>query len=391
MYRISSIGEIIVKDDGNGINIDNILIDNPKANIFVFRRGNYLLTRNLKIDRKNITFIGSNSDKVHIFQTNTAQDGFDIESDGFKMINISVHVEHDDKVALVFAKCSNTIISNCYIYGNATTFSIFYAGPEIKAGQETLDTYFNNKLDKNNVFINNVVYSQWSGDSVSFSLQKNSTFENNIIRGGKVAIYMCNNISFKKNTIYDSTSEGVFISLPSHNIDMQNNRIYECKNSGIKISNQLEHGDFNISPYDITIKKNFISDPGTTAIEINDVIKIKICDNKLIGSNHNGIYVLRSSDVQMCKNKISYFTTAIFVYDSNNNSIKKNKIFSIYPLVAKYFVELVNSKNNIIINNIFKGNFINNIIKFDASDNNVIENNVYDKYYTRNEEKLVMR
>jgi parallel beta-helix repeat protein len=372
--------------------IDNIFIDNPESTKFLFKKGNYYLTKNLKIDKENINFIGSKSEDVHIFQENTDSDGFDIEASYFELKNISVHVEHDGKVALSFAGCSNTRVENCYIYGNATTFSIFYAGPEVSAGSETLTTYYRNELDSNNVFKNNVVYSKWAGDSVSFSLQKDSDFTNNIIRGGKIAIYMCRNIMIKNNTIYDSSSEGVFISLPSHDLKIYDNKIYECKSSGIKIANQLEHGSVSRSPSNIVIKRNKIYDTAFNAIELNDVDTAIISDNIFIGADSNGLYVLRSKNVKIEKNKISYFKIGIIFYDSNDNELIGNGLYSVYPFSATSFVQLGKSYHNTLINNEVKGNILGKFVdEFEGSEDNIIDNNNYEKYYSKKEEIQIMK
>lgn len=372
-------------------NIDNIIIDNPDVTDFFFIDGVYFLTKKLLINKPYISFGGTSAKKVHIIQNNPDQDGFDIEADYFKMYDISLHVTHPGRVTIVFADCNNTSVSNCFFYGSPDTFTIFYAGPQIKAGIDTLNAYNENRLDSGNKFYKNTIYSKWSGDAVSFSLQKNGLVQSNIIRGGKFAIYMCNDVKVANNTIYDSTSHGIFVSLPSHNIDIVKNNIYECTNSGITIKNQLEHGEFNSSPYYITILKNKIYDMSFHGVEINDGININIENNTIMSKYNTTIYAQNSSQLTIINNQLAYFKYGVRILNSNNISTVNNDMLSIFPYTCKTFINFSGSSEITISDNILKGLYITNTVDIVNSLNVEINNNTEENYYDYQEENKLIK
>ena len=379
-----------------GSNIDNIFTMNPTRNIFIFKKGNYYLTKVLHVTRPNIFFIGqsNNTSDVHIYQQDNTKDGIAVSANGFQMRYISLHDEYDYKVAFTCANVNDSIVEYCYFYGNKKTFSVFYAGPKILTeGQSTLDGYTNNVLDKNNIFRHNVVYSQWSGDSVSFSLQFNGLFTNNIIRGGKLAVYMCKKTTIKLNTIYDSIDSGIHISLPSENLHILRNKIYECKASGIKISNQGEHGAFTPKVYKIYIKYNIIYDSKSNAIELNDVINCVISYNKLVSSETFGIYALRSKNVKIHNNVLSYFKVAVWIESSSYVNVYSNYFMSVYPDQGDNLVKLsIDSNNNSLYDNKSEG-----IVKYAkyivpaTSLNNTTSNNIHSDFYSYENEIKTMK
>lgn len=373
--------------------IDDIFTANPDILIFHFPDGNYYLTDILKVTVPNISFIGTsgNPKNVHIFQNNTLRDGLAINANNFNMQYISIHDSHDGKIALTVAGSSNNTVQNCYFYGNKTTFTIFYAGPKnLLEGVSTLNAYSSNNLDMNNVFKNNVVYSQWSGDCVSFSLQVNGIFNNNIIRGGKLAIYMCKKSNFTNNIIYDSINSGIHVSFPSHNLNIVSNKIYECDASGIKLSNQVEHGTFTTTPYNITIRNNYIYDAKVNAIELNDANKCTIRTNKFISSETYGIYALRCTNLTINNNKISYFQVAFWLEATTYCNLFQNTCMSVYPDEGQNVVKTTpDSNNNIVYDNNVYGKIIYD--KYALSAGNSEYNNAYYEYYDIGEEANIMK
>lgn len=378
-------------------NIDDIFTVNATYTSFCFEKGDFFITNKLMIPKSNVKMYSrsGNPVDVHIFQNSNIHDGLVLNYVNNVMIqDISIHVTAPGKIALTEASCNYVTIKNCYIYGTSNTFTVFFAGPKnITEGQQTLDAYYNNKLDNRNKFINNVIYSNWSGDSVSFSLQKNGSFNNNIIRGGKVAIYMCNNVNVNRNTIYDSTSQGIYISMPTKNINISRNKIYECMNSNIKIDNQTEHGIFPISESNINITNNYFYDAHYSAIELGNCKKVSILNNKFVQTDRYSIYCLNSNDININNNTISYSIVTLWLENSNYVNFDSNLIYSVYPDHTNNVVKMVlNSTNNNIINNTIKGIVKFNLFAVDSSCiNNNITNNITQKYYTRSEELDIMK
>lgn len=383
-----------------GSNIDDILTANPSKTTFYFGRGKYYLTKMLNINRPNISFFNNDrlhsetnglaAQKVHIFQLNVKQDGINVIARDFTMRDISVHDTYDGKVALTVAGVSNCRIEHCYFYGNRTTFSIYFAGPKgIVEGQATLDAFDNNQLDFNNTFSHNVIYSQWSGDAVSFSLQSGSTFSDNIVRGGKVAVYMCRDTMIERNHIYDSDQVGIFVSLPCVRVSLKQNKIYECKSAGIKVSNQMEHGTFlTHENYQLNINSNYIYDSETNAIELNNVSGAKIKRNRCIRTGRNSIYSLFGNKLDMFENKLVQFRVGIWLEDTSHCNIKENRFLSVYPDESHNVVKLSPTCNhNSIHGNIGKGKFMYDdyILPIETTGNE-LGINFYFEYYMREEE-----
>lgn len=289
-------------------------------------------------------------------------------------------------------------VSNCYFYGNSDYFTIIMAGPQVQAGQDTLVAFQENKLDTFNRFINNVVYSSWSGDAVSFSLQSKSVFNNNIIRGGKVAIYMCRDSVVTHNTVYDSSSEGFFISLPCIDVIVANNTIRSVEASGIKVSKQLEHGSYDFADYGLRILKNRL-ERCLLGFAINYLHDGYIFENSVVDSGHSCFYLVDCQKVSIEKNEFAGFTTAVNIFFSREVSLVNNKFYSIYPREANMFAILIDTNQSYLIDNIIGGNFTGFHLIRDIYDEdseygehieNVYNNNILDPFYQHDEERKIM-
>jgi hypothetical protein len=98
-----------------------------------------------------------------------------------------------------------------------------------------------NQLDDENVFENNTVYSDFIGDGISFSLQKNGEVRYNNVFGSSISFYMCRYSQVLGNLIQDSPLSGISYSLPAYNNRIERNIILRSINSGIRVSCNLEH------------------------------------------------------------------------------------------------------------------------------------------------------
>lgn len=377
-------------------NIDNILLNYPSGRIFKFPPGNYYLTKTFVINKSNIKFTGTTvkENDTHIFQTNTSADGISIVSCNKIVIeNLSLHVEHVNCVALVGASINNCIIQNCYFYGNSNTFTIYLAGPtHLLAGTNTLNAYNTNVIDNGNIFRKNVVYSNWSGDCLSFSLQNNGILTGNVVRGGKIAVYMCKNCAITANNIYDSSDIGIFVSLPSHNLTIRGNVIYECNVTGIKVADQIEHGSFTTTPYNMLISENKIVDPTSSDIEINNGMNIIIENNSLISASVYGIYALNSSNLTIRNNKIAYFNVSVWFETVINSLITGNLIMSVFPNEGNNAIKFSkDSTGNTIQNNTTKGKLKYDIYAIPNEAGATMIGNVYNMYYEKEEELAIIK
>ena len=391
-----------------GDNLNVVIAANPLVTKYTLPIGTYYLDDILTITRNNLSIIGlGKASETHIYQQNVNRDGINIRADSVVIKNVSVHVPHSKRVALTVAGCNKSKVTKCYFYGSRDFFTIYYAGPPVKAGEATINAYLSNQLDNRHNFSKNVVYANYSGDAVSFSLQYDGRFVGNIIRGGKLAVYMCRDSQIDNNHIYDSNSHGIYVSLPSHNLTISNNNMYECKNSSLIIKQQREHTYLNgdaipISDYNMTIDGNCFYDNDYFGIEINEGQNINITNNKFLHNEVRGLYLQSCSNIVIKDNILSYFKIAIELLNISECQICNNTFYSVYPvatekgiILSTYVVNGVMgvNLNNTVSNNYFKGQITYPITVTDQKpdDTNIVANNNYDQFYDYQEEIRLLK
>lgn len=374
--------------------IDNIFVLNPTITTFIFQPGTYKLINILKILQPNIKLVGYTgvARDVMILQTMN-HDGILLRSDSIVLQDISIKCTFSQKVTLTVSSANNTLVSGCWLYCSSDTFGIYYSGPSnLTAGQSTLDAYYGYNLDTGNIFYNNIVYTNFSGDSVAFCLQYNSQFVKNFIRGGKAAIYMCRTCNVYGNTIMDSNSNGLFVSLPSDYLTITCNKICNSTYSGLVIKDQLEHGNFTRYSYNIIINYNTIFGSKFYGIELNNGTDVVVTNNKVINGNLMGIYSYNGVDVMIKSNKIAYFATCgVFLENDIGGDVKSNDIMSIYPNFGKNGIKLTNTTTNITVNNNNMDGMYQYDLIADSGSGNTVSSNTITPYYTMTDEKNVYR
>lgn len=379
-----------------GSTLDGMISAHPTINRFILQTGDFYLNDKLLVDRERVTIKSESGQAtdVNIFQNDPSKDSIVFNyAHRSRLVNLSVHNRHPGRVALTVAGSNLTKVTGCKIYGNSTTFSVYYAGPKnLTEGADTLQAYQDGELDDGNIFNTNVVYSVWAGDSVSFSLQKNGRFENNIIRGGKVAAYMCRDTTIKRNIIFDSTTNGIYLSFPSHNLTISHNRIYECKHSGIKMANQSEHGTFTETDYNIQVLQNNIYDSGIYGMEINHGHAININQNKANSTDIFFIYVLNSTDITIQANVCYDFKVAVWSESSDHVVVDGNTFNSIYPTEGENVVKFVASTNSQISNNVVGGHLVYDYYAIDGASTGIsFFGNSRHLYFSYPEERAMCR
>lgn len=361
--------------------LDKLFIMYPNITLFVLKKGIYYLSRPLVIDKEGINIIGesNNAYDVHIYQQTGVDDGIVINANKITIRGISIHVENGENVCLSHFDANWTTVENCKFYGSDSYFTVFYAGPsQLLQGESTINGYENDVLDMHNIFDNNIVYTKWSGDAVSMSLQKYNSFRNNLIRGGKVAIYLCKESKVTNNKIYDSASNGIIVSLPSHNIEISNNTIACSHDGSIVVRPQVEHGEYASINHNIHIFNNVIRDSKYIGIEINNTDLINIYSNSILFSQNYGMYSLNSSNVFIDDNKIISRYRHIGFDNSDDNIIRNNIMWSTYPNLCDHAIILIESSNNRIDDNMFYGFYTSipiNIVPNNNIINNITTNN----------------
>lgn len=362
--------------------LDDLLTRHPHVDNFYFERGHYVISKPLVIDRENVVFAGLHqAPDVHITQTTSEKDALVIRASRVSVHHLSVHCEEGSGIAITHADVSWTSIEHCHIYGSETYFAVYMAGSTLTPGPETLQGYNDGVLDQYNVFDNNVVYSKWSGDAISFSLQRYGSVRNNVVRGGQFSIYMVRDCVVPNNHVYDSSSYGIGISLPSHDVIVSNNHIEKCQSSGIAMRPQLEHGEFDKDVYNITVQNNVIENVDYLGIEVTDVSNVVVKSNYVRRSKDNAVYILRSDNVRVEDNRLSYFPKGIMLdVGTHDTVVYRNRLFSIYPDEAVFGVWMeVDVHDNSVTENSLYGHYSNTDIK-DLGTENTNEGNIVYPY-----------
>jgi hypothetical protein len=385
--------QTMIIDSGTYSVLDNLFNDHPNILYFYFLPGRYTITKILKVLTNGVQLIGTgaNPTDVYITQVNISDGLALIEVQNVVINNISIECKKSQQCALVTESINNTLVQNCHFYGTSDFFTIYYAGPtNLPAGHDTINAFMSKKLDSNNQFINNTVYSDWAGDAVSYSLQINGSFNNNFIRGGRLAVYMCRNCLIVKNTISDSTSHGIYVSFPSSNLKIYNNMIYNSTYAGINLENQMEHGSFTPYNYVIDIAANTIFESDYYAIEMAYANGVTIRKNRLSCSQIMGVYAYASINISVYSNDLAYFSVGIWFEATTNSFIQSNRVMSIYPDLGNNAIKLTaTSPNNSVSGNLIQGQYNYDLIA-DSANNNPTET-IYEEFYLLPNEIQIFR
>lgn len=371
--------------------IDDLLRWYPSIRKFYFSPGNYYLTRQFDIKTQGIIFESTTKDSkdVHLFQLTPTINGLNIEADNVSLKNISIHCEHDDSICLTVSNASRTSVTGCRFFGSQNNFTIYYAGKRYLDGNELLNGYLSKNMDSSNIFDNNIVYTQWSGDAVSFSLQYNGTVRNNVVRGGKLAIYCCRDTFVTHNLISDSTSQGIYLSTPTSNVRISNNRIMDSTAAAIKIDKQREHPLLEAESESIDVSNNYLVDSKYFGIEVADTKNFVLSSNKIYWTVDVGIYMLRSSHGVLDKNIIAHYNKGIvFDVETKNILMTSNWLASIYPEEAQHSILLeVDTSDNVIRENKISGETKSDQIK-NLGTNTIVDNTIL-KYHQHEDEQTL--
>ena len=297
---LSACGIIFDKDDSDSDSIDTIKVDDPgilvtvgtsnsddfssisdalndgRKNIFV-KNGIYELDQEIIISTDGTKVAGESAEGVQVIQTNPEKDLLIIRADNVTIENITLDTQTNSaQAALVEGGGSGILIKNNIIKGSNKIFALFFAGPRVSSeganiGQEekdeTIDVYLENgesplDFSTGNEIVGNYISSEFLGDGISFSIQKNGIFHENIIEGAMISVYLCKDTIVENNTVNNSLQHGIFLTLPSENVTLAGNTISAPRYNGIHVQPQYqEHGyiDEGIISSGIEIKKNIIN------------------------------------------------------------------------------------------------------------------------------------
>ena len=374
-------GEILYVDQSNFSNLQ-MIIDQVNLRKIIFRNGHYEIEQPIKIDKNYIEISSENDDPTDVIITNSKINGYVIILSNCHHVTIrglTLSAKMNTSIALTVENSNHTLVEKCRFFGGDDHFTVYYSGPKLDAGPPTLNAYDNDILNVNNIFYNNIIYSNWNGDTLAFSLQKFGKVYNNVFCGGKIAIYMVKDSEIFYNKIFDSHSHGIVVSIPSQRLVIIGNYIQSSTSSAINLMNQIEHGPYNgiipIEGHQIVINANVIEDSKHIGIELTDANTVEIKQN-VISNSVNGIYLHKSKSCKVYENNIKSCHIGIAIdVESENNLVSENKILSYYPVLTKWaIVSHLNTSDNKVTDNSFLGQYSSNAIEDFGIDNTFLNN-----------------
>ena len=136
-----------------------------------------------------------------------------------------------------------------------------------------------------------------------------------------------------------------------------------------------------------------IYDAKVYAIELNDTWTATLSGNKFISTDIFGIYAYNSKNLTIANNKLSYFTTTIWLENTTDVNISGNLLFSVYPDEANNILKAVNNSTGIsFTNNQIRGHVVYNLYAIDGTSSATIgTDNVVSPFYTYDEEVSIMK
>ena len=264
----------------------------------------------------DVRITGESAESVIFKPTKMDNDLVVVYGDDVTIEEVTLDTREMGQAALVQADANRMTVRNSIIHGGDKIFTVFFAGPDVAVGKPTVDAYESGSLSEGNRILNNQITSQFVGDSVSFSLQKNGEFSGNTVEGGMLAIYMCKSVLATGNTIIDSKVNGVHISIPGQDIRFSNNRLRNSHFAAVTIKPQIEH-DFSGRNFQSTgiILENNILRSQYHGIEVDGdggdasrgVLKgLHLLNNEIRLSDFAGILALRTVEPLIEENTVIF-------------------------------------------------------------------------------------
>lgn len=288
-------------NSGEYINVKiNQLINDGVKNIYI-KNGTYNLNSMININISDVKLVGEDKNYTKLIQTQKNCDSVGVyNANNIVVSNLTIDNSAYGWAGFSEGNSNNVTLEDCIIYGDDSTFAVYFAGKNYPNGISTnpVSGLENSDMDSNNKMINNTVYSGYWGDGVSFSVQKNGLVENNTVNGTRIAFYVCKDSQVKNNTISNSPSNGIHVSIPSENNVISGNVIKNTKASAIKVSAETEYPvETNYYGHNITISNNTIYNPHYMGIEINQLADSFIENNNIDKPDNVGIFLLRVDNI----------------------------------------------------------------------------------------------
>lgn len=286
----------------------NQLLDSGVKNIYI-KNGTYNLNGMININKSDVVLMGEDKTNTKLIQTSDSDSIGVIGVNNVTVSDLTVDNSTNGRACFSEGNSNNVTLKNTIIYGQDTTyFTVYFAGKNYPNGtsNDPVQGIENDDMDTNNSMINNTIYSKFDGDGVSFSVQKNGLVKDNTIIGTRIAFYVCRDSQVINNTIKNSTSNGIAISIPSINNTISGNIVDSSKASGIKVSEQFEYPvDQSYYGQNITITNNTVKNSHYMGIEVSKLSNSNISNNTIQTTDNIGVYLLLSDNLTVKQNNIT--------------------------------------------------------------------------------------
>ena len=280
-------------------------------------RDSYYIDEAIELTTPNTTLRGADRSRSRLIATRNDQDLIISRADGSTVDNLTLDTELHGAAAFVQAGSSDTTLSNCTILGNDRIFTVFFAGPVVDAGDETVAAWRDDQLSTGNAVLGNDIRSSFVGDSVVFALQSDGEVRDNTVRNGMLAVYMTRRVAVSENQLLNSATHGLFLSLPASDTTISNNRFRSSRYSAVSIRPQLEHAmsDQGLVSTGIRVEDNDI-ETEYSGIEIDgtggDASAVRLVSPVITGNqirldDFMGMYIIRADSPQLTSNTITFF------------------------------------------------------------------------------------
>lgn len=360
-------------NSGDYINVKiNQLINDGVKNIYI-KSGTYNLNNMININTSDVNLVGEDKNYTKLIQTQKNCDSIGVHNaDNTVVSNLTIDNSTYGWAGFSEGNSNNVTLQDCIIHGDDSTFAVYFAGKNYPddISVNPVSGLENSDMDSNNKMINNTVYSGYWGDGVSFSVQKNGLVENNTVNGTRIAFYVCRDSQVKNNTISNSHSNGIHVSIPSENNVISGNVIKDTKTSGIKVSAETEYPvETNYYGHNVTISNNTINNAHYMGIEINQLADSFIENNNIDKPYNVGVYLLRVDKITVRNNILT-----------NIGYSTKDKNWSEWPIgwntgiFADYKVTNSTIENNTLENEEFDCDFGIRELQGNLNGNNTFDN-----------------
>lgn len=401
--KTESISDYVIVDSSGQGNYNSLqdAIAAHEHRIYI-KDGTYLLSQNLRITYNDVDITGESKDGVIIRQTNSNDDGLWIGSgaSNITVSNLTLDAKtYQSNSMFTVSGASNVTLKDTKVLGSDNNFAVYFAGKPYP-NETTLTEFNQGNMDEHNELLNNDIFSTWDGDVLSFSLQRYGVLKGNTVHGGRIAYYMNRDSTCSGNTILDSSSEGIYISIPALNNTIEDNVILRPKNAGIRVKIETEHPVTNPDDYRaqyLTIRHNDIEDSRLFGMAIENVANSQIENNTITRPDLIGIWMIRTDSMSVQNNLFNQWglaeqrgnywgfqTREAAIYEEVANStsqIAENKLLATSGNEKHGIVVNSdgNSKNNEVKNNQLLGSLPNPFVKIatgaGSQSNNIISSN----------------